>query len=237
MPRQSGTTVLNRIVLLLSGLSSPSPGAFSVVHGGPLITGRCWKRLIGQPWHGAAVVISWCCSGTYCMVGVHQTLLNTSQSLSLIAVTLLWETPAQLKRHFAEQATVQAASCLRLLHYLTLSLCLSYLAHLVLCSLPNSTNISHMTSLLLALHNLFLTFTFIYLFYFIFHIFLPILQRKALTLAFLAIWQSFSKIYYYYIIIFIIIITFSWVHLDHNSAWARKAYLGRLMSWFDLREL
>ena len=132
------------------------------------------------------------------MVGVHQTLLNTSQSLSLIAVTLLWETPAQLKRHFAEQATVQAASCLRLLHYLTLSLCLSYLAHLVLCSLPNSINISHMISLLLALHNLFLTFTFIYLFYFIFHIFLPILQRKALTLAFLAIWQSFSKIYYYY---------------------------------------
>ena len=94
-----------------------------------------------------------CCSGTYCMVGVHQTLLNTSQSLSLIAVTSLWETPPQLKRHFAEQATVQAASCLRLLHYLTLSLCLSYLAHLVLCSLPNSTNISHMTSLLLALHN------------------------------------------------------------------------------------
>ena len=142
-----------RIVLPLSGLSSPSPGAFSVVHSGPLITGRCWKRLIGQPWRGAAVVISWCCSGTYCMVGVHQTLSNTSQSLSLIAVTSLWETPPQLKRHFAEQATVQAASCLRLLHYLTLSLCLSYLAHLVLCSLPNSTNISHMTSLLLALHN------------------------------------------------------------------------------------
>ena len=60
-----------------------------------------------------------------------------------------------------------------------------------------------MTSLLLALHNLFLTFTFTYLFYFIFHIFLPILQRKALTLAFLAIWQSFSKIYYIIIIILV----------------------------------
>ena len=45
MPRQSGTTVLNRIVLPLSGLSSPSPGAFSVVHGGPLITGRCRKKI------------------------------------------------------------------------------------------------------------------------------------------------------------------------------------------------
>ena len=84
---------------------------------------------------------------------VHQVLLNRSQSLSLIAVTLLWETPPQLKRHFAEQATVQTASCLRLFHYLTLSLCLSYLAHLVLYSLPNSANISHMTSLLLAVHN------------------------------------------------------------------------------------
>ena len=188
---------LSELACLLTDDNWPSSPVFSSI-----ITGRCWKRLIGQPWHGAAVAISWCCCGTYCMVEVHQTLLNTSQSLSLIAVTLLWETPAQLKRHFAEQATVQAASCLRLLHYLTLSLCLSYLAHLVLCSLPNSINISHMTSLLLALHNLFLTFTFIYLFYFIFHIFLPILQRKALTLAFLAIWQSFSKIYIYYYIIF-----------------------------------
>ena len=52
---------------------------------------------------------------------------------------------------WASNATVQAASCLRLLHYLTLYLCLSYLAHL--CSLSNSTNISHMTSLLLALHD------------------------------------------------------------------------------------
>ena len=55
-------------------------------------------------------------------------------------------------------ATGNGTPCLRLWSLCwpsvtMVTLCLSYLAHLVLCSLPNSTNISHMTSLLLALHN------------------------------------------------------------------------------------
>ena len=90
-------------------------------------------------------------------------------------------------------------SCLRLLHYLTLSLCLSYLAHLVLyfCR-TQQTFLTWQVHFWPSINNLFLIFTF-YSFYFIFLIFLPILQRKTLTLAFVPIWQSFSKIYLLYV--------------------------------------